>query len=53
MNLAEIASVLQNPWLMCPAFVAAAQPLAVEIRGTKLNLHLVKPPFVELKKVTQ
>ena len=31
---------------------AAAQPLAVDIRGTKLNLHLVKPPFVELKKPT-
>ncbi len=30
---------------------AALQPLAVDIRGTKLNLHLVKPPFVELKKV--
>ncbi len=29
---------------------AAAQPLAVDIRGTKINLHLVKPPFVELKK---
>jgi aminomethyltransferase len=32
--------------------VAAAQPLAVDIRGTKLNLHLVKPPFVELKKAS-
>lgn len=31
---------------------AAAQPLAVDIRGTKLNLHLVKPPFVELKKAS-
>lgn len=30
---------------------AAPQPLAVDIRGTKLNLHLVKPPFVELKKM--
>jgi aminomethyltransferase len=29
---------------------AAAQPLAVDVRGTKLNLQLVKPPFVELKK---
>lgn len=29
---------------------AAAHPLTVDIRGTKLNLHLVKPPFVELKK---
>lgn len=29
---------------------AATQPLQVDIRGTKLNLHLVKPPFVELKK---
>ena len=31
---------------------AAAQPLVVDIRGTKLNLHLVKPPFVELKKAS-
>ncbi|MBL9187439.1 MAG: glycine cleavage system aminomethyltransferase GcvT [Opitutaceae bacterium] len=30
---------------------AAAQPLAVDIRGAKLNLSLVKPPFVELKKM--
>lgn len=30
---------------------AATQPLAVDIRGTKLNLQLVKPPFVDLKKV--
>jgi aminomethyltransferase len=29
---------------------AAGQPLAVDIRGTPVNLHLVKPPFVELKK---
>lgn len=29
---------------------AAKEPLAVDIRGTKLNLQLVKPPFVELKK---
>ncbi len=32
--------------------VAAAAPLAVDIRGTKLNLQLVKPPFVELKKTS-
>ncbi len=32
------------------ATAALAAPLAVDIRGTKLNLHLVKPPFVELKK---
>lgn len=31
---------------------AAAQPLAVDIRGAKLNLQLVKPPFVELKKTS-
>ena len=31
---------------------AVTQPLAVDIRGTKLNLHLVKPPFVELKKAS-
>ncbi|HEX2852763.1 MAG TPA: glycine cleavage system aminomethyltransferase GcvT [Opitutaceae bacterium] len=29
---------------------SASQSLAVDIRGTKLNLQLVKPPFVELKK---
>jgi aminomethyltransferase len=29
---------------------AATQALAVDIRGTKLHLQLVKPPFVELKK---
>lgn len=29
---------------------AAAQPLAVDIRGTKLALQPVKPPFVELKR---
>ena len=27
-------------------------PLAVDIRGAKLNLQLVKPPFVELKKAS-
>lgn len=32
------------------AATAATQPLAVDIRGTRLNLQLVKPPFVELKK---
>jgi aminomethyltransferase len=31
---------------------AAAAPLAVDIRGTKINLQLVKPPFVELKKTS-
>ena len=31
---------------------AASTPLAVDIRGTKLNLQLVKPPFVELKKTS-
>jgi aminomethyltransferase len=34
------------------ATAAAAQPLLVDIRGTKLNLQLVKPPFVDLKKCT-
>lgn len=29
---------------------AAAEALQVDIRGTKFNLQLVKPPFVELKK---
>ena len=27
-------------------------PLAVDIRGAKVNLHLVKPPFVTLKKAS-
>jgi aminomethyltransferase len=29
---------------------AAKEQLVVDIRGTKLNLQLVKPPFVPLKK---
>ncbi len=29
---------------------AASAPLAVDIRGTLINLQLVKPPFVQLKK---
>jgi aminomethyltransferase len=29
---------------------ASAQSLAVDIRGARIDLHLVKPPFVELKK---
>lgn len=29
---------------------AASQALAVDIRGTRLNLQVVKPPFVERKK---
>jgi aminomethyltransferase len=32
------------------ASTAAAQPLFVDIRGARLALQLVKPPFVELKK---
>ncbi|MEY2878355.1 MAG: hypothetical protein RLZZ15_735 [Verrucomicrobiota bacterium] len=32
------------------ATAAAAQPLAVDIRGAKIDLRIVKPPFVELKK---
>ena len=31
---------------------AAAGALAVDIRGTRINLQLVKPPFVELKKAS-
>ncbi|NBQ14638.1 MAG: glycine cleavage system aminomethyltransferase GcvT, partial [Proteobacteria bacterium] len=31
---------------------ASTHPLAVDIRGAKLNLQLVKPPFVELKKTS-
>jgi aminomethyltransferase len=30
--------------------VAASAPLTVDIRGTLINLQLVKPPFVQLKK---
>jgi len=30
--------------------VATKEQLVVDIRGTKLNLQLVKPPFVTLKK---
>jgi len=29
---------------------SAAQPLAVDIRGTRIALQLVEPPFLELKK---
>ena len=31
---------------------AAAAPLHVDVRGTLIQLHLVKPPFIELKKKT-
>jgi aminomethyltransferase len=31
---------------------AVNQPLLVDIRGVKLHLHLVKPPFVPLKKAS-
>ena len=31
---------------------AAAQELQVDIRGTKISLKLIKPPFIELKKTT-
>jgi aminomethyltransferase len=30
---------------------AAAEPLAVDIRGAKINLQLVKPPFVPLRRI--
>jgi aminomethyltransferase len=32
------------------ASTAINEPLAAEIRGAKVNLSLVKPPFVPLKK---
>lgn len=32
--------------------LAKTGPLGVDIRGTRLNLHLVKPPFVALKKAS-
>jgi aminomethyltransferase len=31
---------------------AVSQPLVADVRGTKLNLQLVNPPFVELKKTS-
>lgn len=31
---------------------AAGAPLSVDIRGTPINLQLVKPPFVQLKKAS-
>jgi len=31
---------------------AAARPLHVDVRGSLIELQLVKPPFVELKKAT-
>ena len=31
---------------------AVAGGLQVDLRGTKFNLQLVKPPFVELKKIS-
>ncbi len=34
------------------AATAVSQPLAADVRGTKLNLQLVNPPFVELKKTS-
>jgi aminomethyltransferase len=30
---------------------AAVEPLSVDIRGAKIDLHPVKPPFVPLKKM--
>lgn len=33
------------------ARAAAGGPLAADVRGTKINFQLVKPPFVPLKKV--
>lgn len=38
--------------LVSTAVLAAPAPLVVDIRGTRLNLHLVKPPFVALKKTS-
>ena len=31
---------------------AAAAPLHVDVRGSLIELHLVKPPFVPLKKTS-
>jgi aminomethyltransferase len=32
------------------AVAAAAGTLRVDVRGTLIDLHLVKPPFIDLKK---
>jgi aminomethyltransferase len=34
------------------ATASANRPLTAEVRGAKLNLQLVKPPFVELRKAS-
>ena len=51
MNLAEIASVLQNPWLMYPAFVAAAQPLALAI--VNMRRYAPAPALREIAEKTR
>ena len=51
MNLAEIASVLQNPWLMYPAFVAAAQPLALAI--VNMRRYAPAPALREIAETTR
>lgn len=38
--------------LVGTACATSGAPLMVDIRGTRLNLHLVKPPFVALKKAS-
>ena len=48
--LSGTLSPLLNEAIGSALVPAAAQALAVDIRGTKLNLQPVKPPFVELKK---
>jgi aminomethyltransferase len=57
-NVGEVLSGTLSPILneaigsaLVPT-ASASQSLAVDIRGTLINLHLVKPPFVELKKST-
>ncbi|MSU50810.1 MAG: hypothetical protein EXS37_17270, partial [Opitutus sp.] len=44
-----IGSALVAARAVSPEVLAKEGPLAADIRGTKLNLQLVKPPFVELK----
>jgi len=45
-----IGSALVEAGSVTAEALAKSGPLAVDIRGAKLNLQLVKPPFVELKK---
>jgi aminomethyltransferase len=45
-----IGSALVETAAVDRSLAAVVGPLAVDIRGTKIDLRLAKPPFVELKK---